>query len=391
MFTFNAKKITTKKDFDFFVENKKQFLNKNKEALFDKYLVLKKNAWNGDIKGYENFRDEYNYLVHSILIDVIANYRKFLPEKCLIVQFGSFAKRTERIFSDFDLTICYDEFKKEQYEVAEELIDFSLASIFGFSIDHIHGKFQHYPDLPEVNNYTEKDNHYKLIFEDGAIDYKCGPETLNENLMHIKNVRDYHSMITGYEEKYKYKCDIDCLYSIDILENTTGHDFIGDLTILEKKYDICDGYIFDLKDFTLSDQFQVSELKKILKAKGVVEFYIYIAMLRKKIGFCKTYSMSVSNLWDNHIILSFFGKEYVYLLQQAFVEFMFFFNRIEITLNKRNIPLSTRCYDLFTQESINKLLAEDWGRATNIKKVIDARNKLISAIKDGLFILKERN
>lgn len=390
MFTFNAIKITSKKDFNFFVENKKQFLNTNKEALFGKYAILKKEAWNGSVKEYENFRDEYNDLIHSILIDVIANYRKFLPEKCLIVQFGSFAKRTERIFSDFDLTICYDEFKKSQYEVAEELINYSLASIFGFSIDHIHGKFQHYPELPEVYAYTEKDNHYRLIFEDGVIDYKC-TETLNENLMHIKNVRDYHSMITGYEEKYKYRCDIDCLYSIDVLENTTEHDFIGDLAALEKKYDIFDGYIFDLNNFTLNDDFQVSELKKVMKHKGIVEFYIYIAMLRKKIEFSETYSMNVSSLWNNHIILSYFGKEYVCLLQKAFVEFIFFFNRIEISLNKRNIPLSTRCYEIFTKKSIDKLLAEDWGSSTSINKVIDSRNKLISIIQEGLIILKERD
>lgn len=101
--------------------------------------------------------------------------------------------------------------------------------------------------------------------------------------------------------------------------------------------------------------------------------------------------MNISSLWSNPMILSFFGKEYVYLLQQAFIEFMFFFNRIEITLNKRNIPLSTRCYDLFTHKSINKLLAEDWGRETSINTVIDARNKLTSVIQDGLLILKERD
>lgn len=391
MFTFDAKKITTKKDFNFFVENKRQFLKTNKEKLFEKYSILEKGAWRGKIKDYEDFRNEYNDLVHSILIGVITNYREFLPEKCLIVQFGSFAKRTERIFSDFDLTFCYDEFKKEQYEVAEELIDYSLASIFGFSIDHVHGKFQHYPDLPEVYAYTEKDNHYRLIFDDGIIDYKCGPETLNENLMHIKNVRDYHSMIKGYEEKYKYKCDIDCLYSIDILENTTGHNFIGDLAALEKKYDIFEGYIFDLHSITLNDEFQVSELKKLMKAKGIVEFYIYIAMLRKKIRFNEKYSMDISSLWSNDTILSYFGEEYVFLLQKAFVEFIFFFNRVEISLNKRSIPLSTRCYEIFTKKSINKLFAEDWGGSTSINKVIDSRNKLISIIQEGLIILKERD
>ena len=391
MFIFNATKITTKKEFDSFVNDQKQFLEEKKDSLFRKYEILDKSAWTGDIDNYQKFRDEYNNLVHNILINVIAKYRHFLPERCLIVEFGSFAKRTERIFSDFDFTICYDEPKTEQYEVAEELIDFSLASIFGYSIDKIHGKFQHYPDMPEVYSYTEEDNNYRLIFDDGVIDYKCGPETLNENLMHIKNVRDYHSMITGYEEKYKYKCDIDCLYSKVIIENTTEHDFIGDLAALEEQYDICEGYVFDLSPYILKKQFQVSEIKKLLKVKGIVEFYIFISMLRKKIGFSSsTYSMDISQLWTNNIILSVFGAEYVSQLQKTFTEFMFFFNRIEISLNKRDIPLSTRCYDEFTLTSMNELLAEDWGSSTDIGMVVEARNKFALSIQEGLDILKER-
>lgn len=390
MFIFNAKKITTKKDFYFFVNCQNKLLKENKEILFKKYGILCKSAWNGDVGNYQKFRDEYKNLVHSILINVIAKYRRFLPEKCLIVEFGSFAKRTERIFSDFDFTICYDEQKTEKYEVAEELIDYSLASIFESSIDKIHGKFQHYPDMPEVYVYTEEDNHYRLVFEDGIIDYKCGPETLNENLMHIKNVRDYHSMITGYEEKYKYKCDIDCLYSKVIIENTTEHDLVGDLAALEEKYDICDGYIFKLSPYVLKEQFQISEIKKLLKVEGVVEFYIFISMLRKKIGFNSTYSMDISQLWTNNVIILAFGEEYISQLQQAFTEFIFFFNRIEVSLNKRDIPLSTRCYDEFTLVSINEMLAEDWGSSTDIGMVVGARNKLTSSIQVGLHILKER-
>ena len=42
-----------------------------------------------------------------------------------------------------------------------------------------------------------------LDFGDGKIEYRCGPHTLPENLMNIKNVRDYGSLIAGYEEKYQ--------------------------------------------------------------------------------------------------------------------------------------------------------------------------------------------
>ncbi|MBE0472086.1 MAG: hypothetical protein IBX55_21585 [Methyloprofundus sp.] len=339
------------------------------------------------MKKYDSFRDEYLSLINNILNDSIYKYRKFLPERCLIAEFGSFAKRTERILSDLDFTICYDEPKIEQYEVAEVLIDFSLASILGFSIDHIHGKFQHYPDMPETRLYSEKDNHYRLIFQDGIIDYKCGPETLSENLMHIKNVRDYQSMIEGYEEKYIYNCDIDCLYSIRIIENSTEHDFLADLSALEQKHDIFKGYEFNLDPFYLKDTFQVSEIKKILKSNGIVEFYTFIASLRKKIGFCDGYSMSISELWSNKFLLDFFGAEYMLELRKSFLEFVFYFNRIELSLNKRNISLSTRCYDVFTVNSINDLLVEDWGQTTDIETIIFSRNKLASTVHKGVYYL----
>lgn len=389
MFTFDASNITKKRDFIFFVEKKKAFFERSREVLFEKYSILKKCPWDENLEKYESFRDEYIKVVRGILFDVIGNYRQFLPEKCLIVEFGSFAKRTERILSDFDFTICYDEPKTDQYEVAEELIDYSLASIFGISIDHVHGKFQHYPDMPEIHVYSEKDNHYRLVFEDGMIDYKCGPETLNENLMHIKNVRNYQAMMKGYEEKYIYSCNIDCLYSIEVLENSTAHDFIGDLTALEKKYDICEGYLFDLSPYELKREFQVSEIKKVLKARGVVEFYIFIAALRKKIDFCSDYSMNISELWGNKAILTFFGSEYVDKLKKVFLEFIFYFNRIEHSLNKRGIPLSSRCYKVFTLESMNELLTQDWGGTTDAEIIIGARNRLALVVQEGLYFLQD--
>ena len=387
MFTFDASNITKKKDFDLFVETQKRSFERKREGLFNKYLILEKSRWDGDLKKYDSFRDEYLVIINGILTDSIYKYRKFLPEKCLIAEFGSFAKRTERVLSDLDFTICYDDPKTVQYEVAEMLIDFSLASIFGFSIDHIHGKFQHYPDMPETRLYSEKDNHYRLIFQDGFIDYKCGPETLSENLMHIKNVRDYRSMIAGYEEKYIYKCNIDCLYSIRILENSTEHDFLGDLSALEQRYDICDGYVFSLDSYELKDTFQVSEIKQVLKSKGIVEFYIFIASLRKKLGFCDGYSMTISGLWSNKVLLDFFGAEYMAELKKSFLEFIFYFNRIEFSLNKRAIPLSTRCYDVFTLTSINELLIQDWGATTDIETIIGSRNKLASTVHQGVCCL----
>ena len=78
--------------------------------------------------------------------------------------------------------------------------------IFEQSIDQIHGKFQHYPITHEYDNLTAEDNSYILKFDNKSIEYKCAPDALIENLMGIKNVRDYRSLIEGYNEKYILKC-----------------------------------------------------------------------------------------------------------------------------------------------------------------------------------------
>ena len=91
-----------------------------------------------------------------------------------------------------------------------------------------------------------------MKFDQAFIEYKCGPEALIENIMGIKNVRDYQSLIDGYQEKYTLQCNIDCLYSILIIENSTEHDFIGDLVKLENKNNIFSNYNFDYNDSIVS-------------------------------------------------------------------------------------------------------------------------------------------
>jgi hypothetical protein len=101
--------------------------------------------------------------------------------------------------------------------------------------------------------------------------------------------------------------------------------------------------------------------------------------------------MTISGLWSNKVLLDFFGAEYMAELKKSFLEFIFYFNRIEFSLNKRAIPLSTRCYDVFTLTSINELLIQDWGATTDIETIIGSRNKLVSTIHQGLcYLLNHR-
>lgn len=183
----------------------------------------------------------------------------------MIYEFGSLTKQSDRIESDIDLTICYDVPKTKLYENVEELIDYSIVYIFENSIDHIHGKFQHYPMIHDFDDLNEQDHLYVLDFGDGKIEYRCGPHTLPENLMNIKNVRDYGSLIAGYEEKYQLKCNMDCLYSVIILENTTEHDFIHDLSKLEQSSDIFSQYNKRCHEYSFGEIIAVSDMKRALK------------------------------------------------------------------------------------------------------------------------------
>nr|WP_318718613.1 hypothetical protein [uncultured Treponema sp.] len=384
MILFDARKITSYEDFESFLKKETDMFNSTKISLFEKYDMLKADLTESRIEEYQSFRNEYRELVQRIIKDVIAHYRHHLPKNCLITEFGSFIKRTERILSDIDITFCYDEEKTEIYECAEELIDFTIASILGFSIDHVHGNFQHYPKNEEFNKLTESDNHYRIQFDENVIDYKCGPETLAENLTNIKNIRDYKTLLTSFEIKYQKKADIDSLYSIEILENTTNHDLLLDLMKFDEKYDICDNYQFKLQDSYLNENFSISELKKILKHNGIVEFYIFIAKLRKSVELFNSYYMNIEMLWHNKPFIDFFGFDFVNRLRTSFITFIFYWNRIELSLKKRGIALSTRCYKSVTKKEINNILNNEWGYSTNIDTILTSKNNLTHMISEGL-------
>lgn len=390
MFTFDAKEIITKSEIERFIKKQTKFFSEEKKRIQDKYKTLEESDWQDNLDDYQVFRDENYNLIQKVIGNVLGRYRMHLPDECLIYQFGSFAKRTERLLSDFDLTICYDVPKTRRYQVAEKLIAYTLVTIFGYSIDKYHGKFQHYPQMPELEKYTEDDNKYRLVFTDGFVDFKCGPETFHENLMNTKNVRDYNSLIKGYEEKYQLKCDVDCLYSNIIMENTTKHDFIRDLSELEDSHDIFHGFQFNLNESRLNKNFIISDLKIMLKKDGIVQLYIFIAYLRKKINFANDHNIDLTSLWKNQVIIDFFGKEYVTSLRLAFLSFMLFFNRVEIALDRRGIPLSSRCYQSIDCETINRFLEEDWGTSTSIEKVVDSKNHITALIIEGINLLEEK-
>lgn len=388
MITFDARKIISFKEFNIFLNEESVFFNTAKKELFNKYDILKPCNWNGNVEKYQSFRNEYRELVQKIIKDVIAYYRVFLPQKCLITEFGSFVKRTERILSDIDFTICYDEPKTEIYECAEELIDYTIATILGYSIDRVHGNFQHYPRIERFSELTENDNLYRIIFNEAFIDYKCGPKTLAENLTNIKNIRNYQTLLKSFEIKYQKKADIDSLYSIEILENTTEHDFFKDLSILEKEFDVCSGYKFNIAKSYLPKKIKISELRNMFKIQCINELYIFLAKLRKKEKINNAYSMNIDVFWENKIFSDFWKDEELFKLKESFYKLLFYWNRLELTLNSRKIELGSHCHKEFFIEDLNNFLFEDWNIFASIETMFSTKNEIIDILKIGLSKLK---
>lgn len=389
MFIFDATRIIGYKDYMEFISFEKAWFDAKKLQLFECYHITECAIWNRDIKNYNMFREDYRRLRQNVICHVIEKFRKFLPAQCLIYEFGSLTKHTDRIESDTDLTFCYDVTKTDLLECVEELIDYAIVYVFEHSIDHIHGKFQHYPMIYAYDDLTDNDNIYVLQFDDGQIEYQCGPETLTENLMHIKNVRDYHSLIDGYREKYMLRCNIDCLYSIEILENSTEHDFLSDLDKLEKQNDIFQTYQYLSKTYDFGEENEIAYLKRAFK-DTVVDMYIMMAYLRKRVNWLKQYSMTMEDVFQSIELEALFGKNYMEQWEECLARMLFYWDKIELLLKNNAILLSTRCHKRYTKQELNTMLYKAYHETELMDQILDSINALRILITKGWRLLNEK-
>lgn len=383
MFIFPVSEIISYDEYTRFLSRVKSGFDEKKRKLFDAWHITNQARWeNNTEKDYIAFRDQYRTLRQDVISDVLKKFRPYLPQHCLIYEFGSLVKQTDRIESDVDLTICYDEKKLQVYESVEELIDYSIVSVFENSIDHIHGKFQHYPICHDYDHLTEANNCYRLEFADGTIDYQCGPEALVENIMNIKNVRDYPTLLAGYREKYELQCNIDCLYSIQILENSTSHDFLGDLATLEAENDIFSAYRHVPRAYSLEWDVEIAWVKRALK-DTVVAMYIMIAFLRKKLPWLEEYSMTMENVFHSGVLKGFLGEEYIHRLRSALVKMIFYWDKLELVLKEKGVLLSTRCHRVYSRRELDALMEQVYGERDMMDKLISSIQGLNEMITEG--------
>lgn len=389
MFVFDVTNIINYKEYMGFISSVKSSFDIERKILFDIYNITNSASWNNDSNKYIEFRDKYRILRQDVIREIIKRFRNFLPENCIIYEFGSLTKFTDRIESDVDLTFCYDENKTYTFECAEVLINYSICYVFEHSIDNIHGKFQHYPMIHDYDDLTEEDNLYILKFSHACIEYRCGPEALIENIMGIKNVRDYKSLIDGYKEKYTLECNIDCLYSILVIENSTRYNFIDDLAELENKHNIFLNYKFDFKKYLFGNEVEISELKKAFK-ETIVSMYIMISFLRKKVNWLDQYSMTMDDVFNSNELILLFGEEYIKNLKNSFVKMIFYWDRIELLLKKNEIRLSTRCHKVFSKKKLNDMLYEKYSEESLVDKALYSINDLNTVVSHGWRVISEK-
>ena len=389
MFIFDVSSVISFKDYQTFLQNLKSRFDSRKTELLKSVNFYENAEWKNNLSCYIKFRDSYRQLRQSVVKEVLAKFRPFLPKQCLIYEFGSLTKQSDRIESDIDLTICYDVPKTKLYENVEELIDYSIVYIFENSIDHIHGKFQHYPMIHDYDDLNEQDHLYVLDFGDGKIEYRCGPHTLSENLMNIKNVRDYGSLIAGYEEKYQLKCNMDCLYSVIILENTTEHDFIHDLSKLEQSSDIFSQYNKRCHEYSFGEIIAVSDMKRALK-NTIVDLYEMLAFLRRKIQWNSQYSMTLPEAFCNTKLLNYFGRNYMTRLENFCNRMIFWWDKLELMLKKKTIFLSTRSPVILTRQDLEEMLRIEYHKENLTTEIFSSINELNQLLLSGWNRIQEK-
>ena len=393
MFIFDAKNIVSYEEFNKFVNNSREKLKNKKEEVLNKYNIYQRKDWDKDVYSYQSFRKEYREYVLIAFKEVIHNFNKYLPKEHIVILEGSYARNSDRIFSDIDYTLIYNEDKTEKLIAVEELINLSLSIIFDIPRDRVHSIFTYLSIDNKDENYSEEKNKFKMIFADGEIQYKCRKNTLKDVVRNLFSVRDYSSFLLYLENQMKNDPSTEWLYSFKIIENTTSFNLLEDIKRIEKQYHkikfchVKEKYVF------LENIFSISHLKKVIKYDCLDNFYLYMSQIRKvyqeKTGCYKF--LDIDELLYNNIVSDILGIEVTNKLKSLYIEYLVLLNRIEITLNKRNMELSSHCYLKMSKEKLEKYYFDDWNQQDIITHIMKVKNTLFTQMNNSLSSLTSKN
>lgn len=391
MFLFDARDIIDYEEFNSFNYRVKKNFETKKNEIFSRFKILRKCPWNGDIDNYQLFRKEYRKCVIEMFQNVIIFYKKWLPAEHIVLLEGSYGRDSDRIFSDIDYTLIYDVEKNEHLICIEELINLSLARICNISRDRVHSIFTYLPNKDEYQVVSENGNEFKMIFESSTISYKCRENTMADVVSNILSVRDYHSFISYLETEMQINGDTEWLYSFKVISNTSHYDFQSDLFSLEEKHNNFGFSAFSIQHKLRKDtEFSIASLKQIIKYELLNAHYLFISRARKIYQeVYKQYDfINVDKFLCDEKYMNLLGKSLYCNIKAKYVEYLFYLNRLELSLFQRGIELSSHSHVNITYNWIESICCADWGENI-LNHIINLKNDLFNYYNEAMITFRK--
>ncbi|WP_406041261.1 hypothetical protein [Succinimonas sp.] len=90
--------------------------------------------------------------------------------------------------------------------------------------------------------------------------------------------------------------------------------------------------------------------------------------------------MTAEEFFENPVIRDFLGENCLKELKSRFIVMTFYWDKIELCLKKRGIPLSARHQKDFTAAELNALLFQDYRKTEMLSEIVRAVNGLNDAV-----------
>lgn len=388
---FNAINIISYDEFEYVIVNiQKQFETQKKE-IFYKYNIYDQIDWDKDTEKYQKFRYDFRTVVVNMFKKVINFYKKYLPNEYIILLEGSYGRDSDRIFSDIDYTLIYDVEKTDYLACIEELINLSLARICNIPRDKVHSIFTYLPSNIPQRTYTEKDNAFMMVFEDYKLEYKCRKNTIHDVMSNIFSVRSYNHFIAYLDNEMKLHPDTEWLYSFKIIENTSAHNLLNDITEMEKKYRKISFSSIQIDEHLPADIFTIAQFKKVIKYDLLDKFYLFVSRMRKiyQAIFDEYSFLNVEEFLSNNKYVKIIGKHFHENIKNLYVEYLFYLNRLEISLGNNKIELSSHNYKKVSKDWIEEIYYADWRYNNVISRLNELKQHLFAIFNQVLLNLRK--
>ncbi len=256
----------------------------------------------------KSLMEAHKNLILDILEKILENYDEFQDVKSMILITGSFARDTNLLYSDLDISFHYDNKYKEKFLEIEEQISYLLSEVLGFrGRDRIHGITYYLPKLDEKPISCILKNDYVLHFLDEDLHFKCREnsfDTMNNIYSATRSVADLKEYISS-----NFLSCVDWTNNfIYFKDNGCKDDFCKELEIKEmsllskwdkrKSINELEASLKHMIFFPKAcDEYVIKDLKNIYKNEVLANFYKLLAIIRR-IAVMNGYPVQYINLKD---------------------------------------------------------------------------------------------